>query len=199
MKIYVDFDRTLFDCDRFLGDIYALMNKYNITKEMFVECQNQCIEKGFNPYLILDLVKEKYNFDNKLYQDLDLFMEDTSNYLYSDASTFLNYLKLLKYEVIILSKGNIDYQKKKIMNSHIDLLYSDLIITRNHKGDLGLDYINSIFIDDNPKEILSIMNQKPKKIIRLQRDDSLYANIPMEVDILSYKTLQEIIDDKVLN
>ena len=37
MKIYVDFDRTLFDCDSFLGDLYALVNKYNVTKEMFKE------------------------------------------------------------------------------------------------------------------------------------------------------------------
>ncbi len=29
--IYVDFDRTLFDCDRFLSDLYILINKYNIT------------------------------------------------------------------------------------------------------------------------------------------------------------------------
>jgi hypothetical protein len=30
MKIYVDFDRTLFDCDSFLRDIYSLISKYNI-------------------------------------------------------------------------------------------------------------------------------------------------------------------------
>ena len=46
MKIYVDFDRTLFDCDKFLEDLYALINKYNISKELFKECQNQCKKKG---------------------------------------------------------------------------------------------------------------------------------------------------------
>ena len=199
MKIYVDFDRTLFDCDKFLGDLYTLINKYNIAKEIFKECQDQCKKVGFNPYIILDLVKEKCDFDDRLYQEIDLFMQDTSKYLYSDAINFLEYLKSLNYEVIILSKGNADYQKEKIINAHIDLLYSDLIITCNHKGDLDLDYQESIFIDDNPKEILSIMNQKPKKIIRVQRDNSLYATIPMEEEIVSYKSLQEIMDEKVLN
>ena len=41
MKIYIDFDRTLFDCDKFLEDLYSLINQYNISKEVFRECQNQ--------------------------------------------------------------------------------------------------------------------------------------------------------------
>ena len=49
MKIYVDFDRTLFDCDKFLEDFYALVSKYEIPKELFKKSQNQLRRHGFNP------------------------------------------------------------------------------------------------------------------------------------------------------
>ena len=199
MKIYVDFDRTLFDCDKFLGDLYALVNKYGITKEMFKECQNQCKKNGFNPYTILSLVKEKYQFDDKLYNEIDNLMNSTSNYLYPDTISFLNYLNSLNYEVIILTKGNIDYQKMKIENAKLDNYYSNLIVTMKHKGDLNIDYGKSIFVDDNPTEILSILNMKPKLIIRVQRDDSLYSDILIDKDVLSYKNLKEIEINKKLD
>jgi FMN phosphatase YigB (HAD superfamily) len=199
MKIYVDFDRTLFDCDRFLGDLYALVNKYNVTKEMFKESQNQCMKQGFNPYIILDLVKEKYSFDEKLYHEIDNLMNKTSNYLYPDTISFLEYLKSLNYQVVILTKGNLDYQKKKILNANIDKYYDELIVTMKHKGGLDIDYGKSIFIDDNPIEILSIIKKKPNKIIRIQRDSSLYSNITIDKEVISVKSLKDIEINKILD
>ncbi len=197
MKIYVDFDRTLFDCDRFLGDLYALINKYNISKELFKECQNQCIKNGFNPYDILDLVKERHSFNDNLYIEIDSLMKNSKDYLFIDAISFLEYLKSLNYEIIILTKGNSAYQREKIFNAKIDKYYNKLIVTMDHKGNLDLDYKNSVFIDDNPIEIQSIINNKPKLIIRIQRDNTLYSNLSID-NILSFKSLKEVIDNKVL-
>ena len=198
MKVYVDFDRTLFDCDRFLGDLYTLINKYNITKEIFKDCQNQCKKTGFNPYLILNLVKEKYQFDEKLYFEIDELMKSSDKYLYSDALPFLEYLKSLNYEVIILTKGNSDYQKEKITNAKVDGYYDKLIVTMKHKGNLKLDYSNGLFIDDNPVEILSLLNNKPKRVIRIIRENTKYSSEAID-SVESYKSLKEIIDNKIIN
>ena len=192
MKVYVDFDRTLFDCDRFLGDLYALVNKYNITKDMFKECQNQSRKYGFNPYIILSLVKDKIIVDDKLYDDIKNLINKAKEYLYSDTIPFLKYLKSLNYEVVILTKGNYEYQKEKIDNCSLESLYSELLVTLEHKGELSLDYKNSIFIDDNPKEILSIMKKKPKMIFRIVRDKALYSEELLDKSIPSYKSLDEI-------
>lgn len=199
MKIYVDFDRTLFDCDKFLGDLYALINKYNITKELFRDCQNQCKKMGFNPYNILNLVKEKFSFDEELLHEINILIGNTSEYLYYDAIPFLKYLKDHNYEIIILTKGNSDYQREKIFNAHLDSYYNKLIVTMKHKGTLKLDYKNSIFIDDNPIEIQSIMNKNPKMIIRMIRDNSKYSNIPLDFSIIEIKSLMEIIDNKIID
>ena len=198
MKIYIDFDRTLFDCDKFLDKIFTLIDKYKISKEVFKECQNQCKEKGFNPYHILDLVKEKVPFDDKIYYELDTLIRSTSEYLYQDAKEFLEYVKSLNYEIIILTRGNSTYQREKIFNSRLDLWYNKLIVTMKHKGTLKLDYANSIFIDDNPKEIESILTQKPKMVIRIQREKTKYYNEVIKDDVITIKSLQEIMEKGII-
>ena len=198
MKVYVDFDRTLFDCDKFLEDFHTIISKYNIPKDLFKECQNQSRRHGFNPYTILNNLEEKTSFDKNIYTDIKELMHNTSNYLYQDAIPFLEYLNKNNYQVIILTKGNKEYQKEKITNANIDKYYSKLIVTMRHKGLLFLNYLQGIFIDDNPREIKSLYIRKPKKIIRIVRPNSKYSEIKLEYNILKVNSLQEIIDNKII-
>ena len=198
MKIYVDFDRTLFDCDKFLDDLYSLVYQYDISKELFRDCQNQCKKHGFNPHEILNKVKEQYDFNDELFHGINMLIGNTSNYLYSDAIPFLNYLKSCGYEIIILTRGNSDYQREKIFNAHLDSYYNKLIVTMKHKGKLKLDYEESAFIDDNPIEIQSIMDNNPKMIIRMNRGNSKYSSMPLDINIEEVKSLNEIIENKIL-
>ena len=198
MKVYVDFDRTLFDCDRFLEDFYEIITKYNIPKDLFKECQNQSKRHGFNPYTILNDVEKKISFDKSIYLDIDELIQHTSSYLCPDTIPFLEYLNSHNYTVIILTKGNRDYQREKIINSHIDKYYSKLIVTMRHKGLLFLNYLQSMFIDDNPREIESLLIRKPKKIIRIKRNMSKYSDIELKKEIKTVNNLHEIIDNKIL-
>ena len=58
---------------------------------------------------------------------------------------------------------------------------------------------DSVFIDDNPTEIMSILDRKPKKVIRIQRKRSLYSDVVMDLDLLSYNSLNDIIENNILN
>ena len=198
MKVYIDFDRTLFNCDMFLEDFYTLINEYHITKEIFKNSQNQCFKDGFNPYVILHKVEEVFSFDKSLYTKVDNLLKSTYQYLYSDSLAFLKYLKKSDYTVIILTKGNEEYQKEKIINSGINDYYDDLIITMQHKGKLKLDYKNGIFIDDNPKEIKSIIKNNPKMIIRIKRENERYSDISLDDKVLSISSFEEIINKKII-
>ena len=198
MKVYVDFDRTLFNCDKFLEDFYTIIAKYNIDKTLFKECQNQSKRKGFNPYVILGNLEKKYEFNRLLYLDVERLMTNTSDYLYPDAIPFLEYLKDKNYQIIILTKGNSDFQREKIFNAHIDKYFDKLIVTMRHKGLLLLNYFSGIFIDDNPREIESLWLRKPKKIIRIKRPDSKYSNLDFKHNIITINSLQELVDKKII-
>ena len=198
MKVYIDFDRTLFDCDSFLVDLYSIIQKYKIPKKIFKDSQIQCKKIGFNPYIILKKVEKEFSFNHEIYNDIDKLLNNTSKYLYDDTISFLKYLKSSGYEIIILTKGNSDYQKRKITNSNISNYYDDIIITMNHKGNLNIDYVNGTFIDDSPMEIKSILRKKPKMVIRMTRVNSKYSDVKMDIKIKVVKTLDEIILDKLL-
>ena len=198
MNVYIDFDRTLFDCDQFLKDFYNIIDKYQISKDVFKTCQIQCKRDGFNPYTILDNVSREYAFDIEIYHDIDSLLSKTQKYLYIDAIPFLNYLKSCNYKIIILTKGNIEYQKQKILNAKIEDYYNELIVTMKHKGKLNIDYSNSIFIDDNPLEIASILRKRPKRIIRIKRVNSKYSNAEDLKDIDLVSTLSEIVENKLI-
>lgn len=198
MEVYIDFDRTLFDCDSFLGDLYSIIQKYKIPKKIFKDSQIQCKKMGFNPYIILEKVEKHCSFNHEIYNDIDKLLDNTSSYLYADALLFLNNLKKSGYEIIILTKGNLEYQKRKITNSNISKYCDDIIITMSHKGNLNIDYMNSVFIDDNPVEIKNILRKKPKELIRIKRNDSKYYDITLNKDIKTVNSLQEIIDNKLL-
>lgn len=187
MKIYIDFDRTLFDCDRFEEDFYSLVENYDISKDDFLKYQSQY--KYFNPYNILDAMSKELDINKEIYKGIDNFIKKSSTYLFPDTIPFLKYLKNKNYQVIILTRGNYDFQKNKIINSHIDSYYDDIIITLNHKGELDLDYNNSIFIDDKEKEIESIKLKNPKRIIAIQRKGISYSNVE------TVSSLSELIND----
>ena len=174
MKIYIDFDRTLFNCNLFLNDLSNLLLKYNISNEMFNEYQIQCKDVGFNPYVIVREIEKDEMIDKHIYDEIKNLVHTTSKYLYSDVIPFFKELKNKNYEIYILSKGNVLYQKEKIVNSKILDYCNDMIITTNFKGNLEIDYENSIFIDDNPNEIKSILEKKTKHIFYIQREDAKF-------------------------
>lgn len=197
MKVYIDFDRTLFDCENFLRDFYSIITNYEIPKNIFMRCQNQCKKRGFNPKIILEKVSKEYQFDTRIYDDINDLLKKSNNYLYSDSIEFLKHLKELGYKTIILTKGNIDYQKEKILYSNIDEFYDELIVTMKHKGKLDIDYKDGIFIDDNPVEIESILERKPKDIIRIRRENSKYFDVLLK-DVSTVSVLDEIIEKGLL-
>lgn len=197
MKIYIDFDRTIFDCEAFLRDLYAIIKKYQIPKDIFMKCQNQCKKQGFNPLIILKKVEQEYQFDANIYDEINDLLKKSNSYLYDDAIQFLEYLKHLDYQIIILTKGNTDYQKMKITYSNIQDYYDGLMVTMKHKGHLDIDYKNSVFVDDNPMEIESIRRKKPKAIIRIKRENSKYFDIAVE-NVETVNSLAELSKKNIL-
>lgn len=175
MKIYIDFDRTLFDCDRFIEDFNCLLTKYNILKDDFYKYQSQC--KNFNPYNILDLMSKEKEVNSGVYHAIDELISKASDYIFPDTIPFLEYLNNHGYMPTILSKGDYDFQMNKILSSNIDLYYGDVIITEKHKGELDLDYANGIFIDDREEELNSIIEKNPKRAILLHRNGVKNKNI----------------------
>ena len=187
-KLYIDFDNTLFNTVKFNNKCKELLNKY-INEE-----EQDKIFKSFTKIYdfreVLNILSNNYKIDKEiLKKEYNKILED--NYLFEDTISFLDYYKD-KYQLIMLTWGNNEYQLDKINCANITKYFNELIITKEYKYQLDIDYKNSIFIDDNPRDLKGLMNNNSFKVIRLCRGK--YMNYEKELEIISVNSLKEIIE-----
>lgn len=187
-KLYIDFDNTLFNTVKFNNKCKELLNKY-INEE-----EQDKIFKSFTKIYdfreVLNILSINYKIDEEiLKKEYNKILED--NYLFEDTIEFLEYYKN-KYELIMLTWGNNEYQLDKINCASISKYFKELIITQKFKYELDIDYKNSIFIDDNPRDLKGLMNNNSYKIIRLCRGK--YMNYEKELVLNNVNSLKDIIE-----
>ena len=187
-KLYLDFDNTLFDTIKFNKRCKKILDKY-ISEE-----EQDKIFKSFTKIYdfreVLNILSINYKIDKELlFKEYNKALE--GNYLFDDVIEFLEYYKN-KYDLRLLTWGNNEYQLDKTNCSNISKYFNEIIITQKYKYELDIDYKNSIFIDDNPRDLKGLMNNNSYQIIRLCRGK--YKNFEKELEVISVNSLKEIIE-----
>lgn len=187
MNIYIDFDGTLFDTDKFYNDFIMLCKKNNVSESEVFNIRNKT-HKLFNlDDLALEIKKEFSLNDDFINSVNDLY---DKKYLYEDVIDFLEkYYQ--KYNLYILSYGETNYQTKKISCCSFDKYFKDIIITTD-KGKENIDYKDGWFIDNNPREIEKLKEAGASKIIRIKRKDDSHFNLICSVKVKDYFALDAI-------
>ena len=189
-KLYIDFDNTLFNTVKFNDNCSSFLEKYNISKEEQVKVFKSLNKDIFDYKEILEAISKKYNIDKELlFNDYNEVLK--GNYIFDDTIEFLEYCKD-KYDLRLLTWGNNEYQLEKIGCAKISKYFKELIITQKYKFDIEIDYKNSIFLDDNPRDLKGLMNNNSYLVIRLCRGK--YKNYEKELEVISVNSLKEIIE-----
>ena len=197
-KIYIDFDGTLFDTDSFYKDFLNICLSYGIEKEEVELAKTELFTENnlFNMDIIVDYLIKKYNLSSKF--NLDVYNLFSAKYVYDDVIQFLEKLKD-KYELIILTYGEYHYQTTKINASNLKSYFTDIIITDKNKSTLNnVDYNNSIFIDNNPKEVKRFIEVNSKKVIRIRRESDKYSKKDLEINVPEYTNFNEILEKELI-
>lgn len=190
-KIYIDFDGTLYNTDSFYKDFLDINLKYGISKEEIELIKNNIFKNSlFNIDVLSDYIIKKYNLRNNYKEEVNKLFN--LKYVFDDIIYCLEKLKD-KYELIILTYGDYNYQNKKIEGSNLKKYFKDIIITNNKSNVSNIDYKNSIFIDNNPNEIKKFIDVNAFKVIRIRRDIDKYSVIDIENDVNEYKSFKEIL------
>ena len=76
-------------------------------------------------------------------------------------------------------KEDYEYQMMKIMGAKISDYVDNIVFCTKSKGELALDYENSIFVDDNPKELVSLYNAgvSADRLFRIKRFNAEYSDL----------------------
>lgn len=196
MKIYIDFDGTLFDSTKHNNIFKDLFSKYNVSNNYLEKVMELDYEHDKNLDHLANKIILDNNLDDKILSELDgIYNESLA---FDDAITFLEkYYQ--KYDLILLTLGNYDYQLKKIKCLNINKYFKDIIITEKDKSKLDINYSDGIFIDNNPEEIRRFYKSGAKYLIRMKRVSDKYSCMDLNLkDVKEFENFNELINSKYI-
>lgn len=204
MNYFIDFDHTLFDTSSFSKDMLATLSRFiekNCSQnyDKVLSLLSDKFRRGNNNiYDIYDLIKyfsTKFNFnENDAIDTVNSVIFNCEKYLYNDSINFLEYLKSKGHKIYILSynENEVYFQTVKIAGSKLLKFVNGLITTVSLKSDIPFDFSNCIFIDDKPKDLISIYAKNPLKIYRIRRPNDSYSSIETNLPIPEFTSLNEL-------
>lgn len=198
--VYFDFDGTLYDSDNLTNMFLKLCQRYGVSKEEEKNAETILFDEKnlFDLDEIAVFLKDKFNLSDTFLKEVEsLYLIPN---LYSDTIPALDLLvDSNKYEIIILTYGDISHQEKKINNCGILKYANDVIITEGSKAGIDkVDYDNGIFIDNNPYQIECFVNTKAKKVLRIRRSIDKYSKTDSNVVTKEYADLVELVKKELL-
>lgn len=174
--IYIfDLDYTLFKTKKFSKDIASIFNLN------WADFEKSCLKHfkdrniNYNPYKHLSiLIKEgeiKRQEALKIRMKIIEIMKNANKYVFRESETILKELEKRRDKLILISFGDIFWQKQKIANLKIKRYFFKIIITDKAKN-LVLDSLKKVkerkvIINDNAQESFLIKKELGKAEIIL--------------------------------
>lgn len=197
MKLYFDFDGTLFNTALFYENFVNLLKDYGVSESLVVDVRKKLFTMSiFSVNKLVSKIVGDNNLDESIYKKVDDLYKN--NYVYEDCVSFLKKVSG-KFELILLTYGDMEYQKKKIECSGLSSYFNKIIITEKNKALEDVDYERGIFIDNSVKELNDFKSCGAKYLFRIKRmNDSHYNDegIYDEVDSLDDKFYEKLINIK---
>lgn len=105
----------------------------------------------------------------KLEQNMEKVFKRAPDFLFKGAVDALEYLRNMAEKMILISRGNLYFQKKKILNSGIEKFFDEVIISEKIKAEVLAEQITKwrtqnktiMFIDDSLTEIKAVKKRFP--------------------------------------
>ncbi len=142
MKLFVDFDNTIFDTHhKFLDAFFGVFENYGVSREIFEETlphfSKTALQSGkcYSPERHIKIINKhtgKNISEDIFLQEMSEFLEKLENFVFEDFYEFVNQYN--KGDLIILSYGEEKFQTQKIIGSGVEQFFTDTIITQGDKA-----------------------------------------------------------------
>ncbi len=191
MKIFIDFDDVLFNTKKFRNDMIRIFLKHGVSKKDFYGTYKDFPERRKKGIIVYDPEKHFKKVRNKLGKETEKLrsdfwklVENSKKYVFRDVSRFLKNFK--KRDLYIISFGNGDFQRKKILNSGICVNFKEVFIVSLSKGKIIRNIIKKekiaekekiYFLDDRVEFIKEVKKYAPYAVaIFVKRKEGRYKD-----------------------
>jgi len=163
VRLFIDFDNTLFDRSAFIHDFFGLIKSFGVS-DSEIEISYKAVYK--NGYLGIKSHLEYINSHIRninsqlVLEKYEEFMKNADRYLYGYTIPFLKSVSRDKYSIELLTVGGVDFQKKKVMCCGLDKYFDKCNYTTEEKAFALKELIDKdeyfILIDDKESERESV-------------------------------------------
>ena len=205
MDFFIDFDHTLYNTKLLTKDMLEALSTYIAEKTVVSYEDVLCsltykFKRGSNNiYDIYNLISyfanNVYNYDEK---EATVIVNNVifngKKYLFDDAISFLQYIKNNGHKIYILSynENEVYFQTVKIAGSGLLKYVDGVFPIITSKSDIPFDFSKCIFIDDKPKDLISLYQKKPYKIFRIRRPNDTYSDLETNLPIPEFSSLEKL-------
>ena len=105
----------------------------------------------------------------------------------------MNYLKSQNHKLHVLTWGEKEFQKEKLIASKLYDYFDEIIYAETLKYELDIDYQNGIFIDDSIRDLEGLYKQNAKQVYRIKRKNGKNSNKELNIkEILEFDSLKDL-------
>lgn len=179
-RIFIDFDGTMFNTsamkesifDAFLRCGYSLAD----IKSTYVM---ECMDYKYDPIgQLAKLQKIKSTNQNLALARIENIYKNVPKYIYPDTNNFLTMIDREKYQINILTLGDIDFQSKKVQESGLKDKFNNIYVTDIQKWDYLSEIVSEkeefVLIDDRADTLEQVKSKFNKslclQIVRMELD-----------------------------
>ena len=92
------------------------------------------------------------------------------------------------------NESKVYFQTVKIAGSGVLDFVDGIISIITLNGDMPFDFQKCIFIDDKPRDLISIYKENPYAIFRIRRPNDTYSDLETNLPIPEFSSLAELME-----
>jgi FMN phosphatase YigB (HAD superfamily) len=168
-KLFLDFDGTIFETQHLKERIFQIFEEegFGIEEILKAYC-DECRDFHFSLDRFCTRFESIKQYDrDRVHKKIDqMYSSETCRWIFSDFTPFIKAVDRDKYEVNILTLGNISFQKRKVESCQIVNYFDNIYYTEDQKWEYLKMLVNAkdnfIFIDDRNDAIYKVQQEFPE-------------------------------------
>lgn len=202
MKIFLDFDDSLFNTRKFRGKLIEIFLKNGVSRKDFFGTYYDYPQKTpsglkkYSPNRQIKLLEKRLNINSaKIRKDLQKLVKNTKQFVFSDARDFLKSFK--KSNLYLVSYGYTNFQREKIKNCGLIREFRSVVISDGNKNEVVKRFAgkkeNFVFVDDRVENISNVKKHFPGSLtFLLKRKEGRYNDKRGKAVDFEAKNLKEV-------
>ncbi len=192
MKVFIDFDDTLFNTRDFVIDYSQLFVAAGLTPEVYEATYREAHRRMgesievYEAQTHTDTIAKQYPAIDiqTLKANVSEFLKDTSAYVFSDVKPFLEQTQRKGIQLYILSFGQSQFQSDKIAGTGLTSYFQDIFIVQEKKYEpieammKRGDFDERVWFFDDRAEFVQDVNQRLSQVktVQMMRPEGRYRD-----------------------